>query len=211
MDEGQSQAASVRAGVAAGIAGFATFLLLHHLWIVPIWFIAPIGALVAAAGGAAVGAAYKELRAHLLRRPWTAVSVIALIGAVLLPAVVIAELRAPIFAIEEDGGGTFLVPGSTAVADVVVGLLGSATIVGAGLGWLIARSRRAAGTTALAAFAVAIGPGHNIPLLGGTPVVIKELVVLAGVVGVASVVLVEGHARLTRLRPSLDQPVIGPS
>lgn len=199
----------MRAGVLAAMAGFATFLLLHHLWIVPIWFIAPVGALVAATGGAVVGAAYEELLPHLPPRPWTAIAVIVLIGVVLLPAFVIAELRGPIFVMEEDGGGTFLVPGAVALADVVLGLLGSATIVGGGVGWLIARSRRAAGTTALAAFAFALGPGHNIPLLGGTPAVTKELVILGGVVAVAAVVLVEGHARLARLRPAPDQPMIG--
>ncbi|HSO28690.1 MAG TPA: hypothetical protein VLS28_02195 [Candidatus Sulfomarinibacteraceae bacterium] len=211
MDAGQSRVASVQAGAAAGLIGFVTFLLLHHVWIAPIWSIAPIGVLVAAAGGAAVGAAYEELRPHLPRRPWTAIAVIVLVGAVLLPALVIAELRAPIFAMDEDGGGTFLVPGAEAMAIVVVELLGTATITGAGLGWFIARTRRATGATALAAFAFAIGPGHNIPLLGGTPAVAKELVILAGVVAVASVVLVEGHARLARLRPALDQRVVGSS
>jgi len=199
IDATWSRVASVRAGVLAGIAGFATFLLIHHVWIVPIWFIAPAGALVAAAGGAAVGAAYAELLTHLPRRPWTAVALIVVIGVVLLPAFVIAELRGPIFAMQGDGGGTLLVPDAEAAADVVVGLLGTATVAAAGLGWLIAGSRRAAGTTALAAFAFALGPGHNIPLLGGTPAVAKELVILAAVVAVASVVLVEAHAWLVRL------------
>lgn len=168
----------------------------------PDLFIAPAGALVASAGGVAVGAAYAELVPHLPRRPWTAIALIVVIGVVLFPAFVIAELRGPIFAIEGDGGGTFLVPGAEAVVDVVVGLLGSATIAGGGLGWLIAGNRRAAGTTALAAFAFALGPGHNIPLLGGTPAVAKELAFLAAVVGVASVVLVEAHAWLMRLQPA---------
>jgi hypothetical protein len=211
MGASSSREASVRAGVLAGIAGLSAFLLTHAVWIVPIWFIAPVGALVAAAAGAAVGAAYEELLPHLPRRPWTAIAVMVLIGVALLPAFVIAELRGPIFAMEENGGGTLLIPGPVALADVVVGLLGTATIVGAGLGWLIARSRRAAGATALAAFAFALGPGHNIPLLGGTPAVTKELVILASVVGVAAVVLVEGHARLARPRPGLDQRFVGPS
>lgn len=198
------RAASVRAGVLAGLAGLATFLLIHHFWIVPIWFIAPAGALVAAAGGAAAGAAYAELLPHLPRRPWTPIVVIGVVGIVLLPAFVIAEVRGPIFAMGGKGGGTLLVPGAEAAADVVVGLLGTATVAGAGLGWLIARSRRAAGTTALAAFAFALGPGHNIPLLGGTPAVAKELIILAVVVAVASVVLVEAHASMVRL-PSTNR------
>lgn len=199
MDVRLGRAASVRAGVLAGIAGFATFLLIHHVWIAPIWFIAPAGALVAAAGGAAFGAAHAELLPHLPRRPWTPIALIVVIGIVLLPAILIAELRGPIFAMQGDRNGTLLVPSAEAAADVVMGLLGTATIAGAGLGWLIARSRRAALTTALAAFAFALGPGHNIPLLGGTPAVAKELVILAAVVVVASVVLVEAHAWLVRL------------
>lgn len=200
IDATWSRVASLRAGVLAGTAGFATFLLIHHVWIVPIWFIAPAGMLVAAAGGMAVGAAYAELIAYLPRRPWTAIALIVVVGVVLLPAVVIAELRGPMFAIDADGSGTLLVPGAEAAADLVVGLLGTATIAGAGLGWLIAGSRRAAGMMALAAFAFALGPGHNIPLLGGTSAVAKELVILVAVVGVASLVLVEAHARLVRPR-----------
>jgi len=201
----------VRAGVLAGIAGFATFLLIHQLWIVPIWFIAPAGALVAAVGGAAAGAAYAVLLPHLPRRPWTAFAMMVGIGAVLLPAIIIAELRGPIYEMDAGGGGRFLVPGPEALTDVVVGLLASATIAGAGLGWLIGRNRRAVATAALAAFAFAVGPGHNIPLLGGTPVVAKEIAILAVVVGVASVVLVEGHARLLRRWPASDRSVGGGS
>ena len=193
--------AAVTAGVVAGVAGLATFLVIHQQWIVPIWFIAPAGVLLAATGGAAVGAAYAELRPYLPRRPWTAFAVMVLTGAVLFPAIIIAELRGPIYAMAADGGGRFLVPGPEAVVDFVVGLLGTATLTGAVLGWLIGRSRRAVGTAALAAFVIALGPGHNIPLLGGTPVVAKEIAILAVVVGVASMVLVEGHARLVRPRP----------
>ena len=35
------------AGAVAGIAGLLAFLVLHALWIVPIWFILPVGLLVA--------------------------------------------------------------------------------------------------------------------------------------------------------------------
>jgi hypothetical protein len=130
------------------------------------------------------------------------------VGVVLLPAFVIAELRGPIFAMDGDGGGTLLVPGAEAAADVVVGLLGTATIVGGGLGWLTAGSRRAAGTTVLAALAFALGPGHNIPLLGGTSAVAKELVILAAVVRGG----VPGSGRSPRLAraTSLDRHQPGP-
>ena len=189
----RSGTASIEAGAGAGIAGLFVFLLLHHLWIVPIWFIAPVGAVMAAAGGAAVGAAYGELLPHLPRRPFAIVAVMGLVAVVLTPSVVIAELRGPIYEMDRDGG-TLLVPATQAVVDFVVGLLGISSITGGVLGWLIGRSGRAAGTMALAAFALALGPGHNIPLLGGTGGAAKELLVFAAVTAVASAVLVEGEA-----------------
>lgn len=64
----RSRAASVRAGILAWIAGLATFLLINHVWIVPIWFIEPAGALVATAGGAAVGAAFVAIQLVVFRR-----------------------------------------------------------------------------------------------------------------------------------------------
>ena len=200
----RSGTASIEAGAGAGIAGLFVFLLLHHLWIVPIWFIAPVGAVMAAAGGAAVGAAYGELRTYLPRRPFAVGAVIGLVAVVLAPSVVIAELRGPIYAMSRDGG-TLLVPATEAVAGVVVGLLGTSSLMGWVLGWLIGRRGRAAGTMALAAFALALGPGHNIPLLGGTGGAAKELLVLAAVTAVASPVLVEGEAWRAR-RDSNPQP-----
>jgi hypothetical protein len=190
--------AAMRAGVVAGLAALATFLLIHHLWIVPIWFIAPAGGVLAAVGGAAVGAAYADLEPHLPRRPLREISVIAVFGLVLLPGVVIAELRGPIYAMSGAGGGTLLVSGADAVVAIVVGLVLAPLLAGASLGWLITRDLRAAGSLALASLAMALGPGHNIPMLGGTPAVAKELLILGAVVGVAAVVLVVVHVSLTK-------------
>ena len=132
------------AGVAAGIAGFVTFLVLHHVWIVPIWFVAPVG-----------------------------------------------------------GGGRLLVSGGDAAA-LVLGCLGAIVAGAAGLGALIARRRRASGTMAVAGLAMAIGPWHNIPMLGGSTGVAKEVTMLAAVIVVASAVLVEAHRWLER--PSRAAP-----
>ena len=118
-------------------------------------------------------------------------------GLVLLPAVIVAELRGPIYAMDGNPG-TLLVSGAEAIVDVAVGLVVTAAIAGAGLGWLLTRDRRVAGSMAIAALALALGPGHNIPLLGGTPAVAKELVILGAVVTVGATVLVEVHAWLTR-------------
>lgn len=206
-DEESAGQQAILAGVLAGIAGLAVFLLLHHLWIVPIWFITPVGAAMAAVGGAAVGSAYAELVPHLPRRPRTSIAVTAAVAGILLPAIVIAQVRGPIFAMDADGNGTLLVPGPVALADVLVGLVGVTAVTGAMLGALIGRTRRAAMATMLAAVGLAIGPGHNIPLLGGTAAVTKELAVLGAVVAVASVVLVEAHARLGA--PSARRPWSG--
>lgn len=197
MDNDRSGEAAVAAGAVAGIAGLGVFLVAHQLWIVPIWFIAPVGAIMAGVGGAAVGASYATLRPHLPRRPWTAPTVAALYAGMLAPAVLIGEFRGPIFALDADGGGTLLVPPTEAVVDVLLGLLGTSALAGAIAGGLIGRRRRAVGATALAAIVLAIGPGHNIPLLGGTPAVGKELAILGAVVVAASVVLVEAEARLS--------------
>ena len=122
MDQDLSRQASVRAGVIAGVAGFAVFLLIHHLWIVPIWFIARVGGLLAAAGGAAVGGAYavsfptcRDVRGPLI-------AVITLVAVVLFPAIVIAEVRAPIFVMDRSGRGTFLAPGTEVAVEFFAGL-----------------------------------------------------------------------------------------
>lgn len=202
MERDAERFGSIEAGAIAGIAGLAVFLVLHHAWIAPIWFVAPVGVVVAAGAGAALGAAYVELWPRLPGRPWTALWVMAVASAVLAPAFVMAELRGPIYAIGPDGDGTLLVPGSDAVI-AFVGLLASATLIGGLLGAVIGRTRRAAVATALTGFALAVGPGHNIPLLGGTPAVTTELVILLVVAGVASLVLV---ATDRLLAPSMTRP-----
>jgi hypothetical protein len=72
--------ASLIAGVLAGITGLLVFLVIHHIWIMPIWFILPIGLVIAAAGGLAVGWAYSELLPGLPRRPWSIFAWVALIS-----------------------------------------------------------------------------------------------------------------------------------
>jgi hypothetical protein len=183
------------AGALAGIAGLLAFLALHALWIVPIWFILPVGLVMAGGGGLAVGWAYAELRWRLPRRPWTALAVVGVIALILLPAFVLAELHGPVFAVTRSG------PVQTVATSIIVlrfvgELLATATIVGGLAGWWLGRTRRAALATAVAGFIFALGPGHNIPLIGGTSGVAKELAIMASVIGVSALVLVEGHAWL---------------
>jgi hypothetical protein len=185
------------AGAVAGIAGLLIFLVIHAFWIVPIWFILPIGLLVASTGGLAVGWAYAELRWRLPPRPWTALAVVGVIAVILLPAFVLAELQAPVF-IVTPAGPVQTVATSIIVARFVGELLATATIVGGLVGWWLGRTRRAALATAVAGFIFALGPGHNIPFIGGTPGVRKELAIMAVVIGISALALVEVHDWLTR-------------
>ena len=127
-------------------------------------------------------------------------AVAAVFAGTLVPSILVAQLRGPIFAMGADGGGALLVPATDALLDILVGLFGVSAVTGAALGSLIGRSHHAARTTMAAAVALALGPGHNIPLLGGTPAVGKELAILGAVVVVAAVVLVETGAWLSRYR-----------
>ena len=78
-------------GVASGLAGLLTFLVLHHLWIVPTWFILPIGVVVAALGGVAVHRSYDALRVSLPAGPWAAPAMFGVVTVILLPSLVLAE------------------------------------------------------------------------------------------------------------------------
>jgi hypothetical protein len=57
---------------------------------------------------------------------------------------------------------------------------------------------RAALAMALAGLVFALGPGHNVPLLAGTPGVGKGALLLIAITSVSTLVLVEGHACLSR-------------
>lgn len=186
--------AALVAGLCSGLAGLLVFLTVHHFWIRPIWFIALPGGLIAALGGLVVGWSYGEVHAGLPPRPWTALALALLIGATLVPAIVVAELRAPL----TDFSGGSIPPQDVrrVIWHIVLELLLTATMIGAVTGWWLGRSPRAAVATALAGLVFAMGPGHNIPLLGGTPAAGKGLVLLVLIVVVAAWVLVEVHVRL---------------
>jgi hypothetical protein len=130
----------------------------------PIWFILPPGAVIAGLGGLAVGWAYAEILSGLPPRPWTALAVIALVAAILTPAIVLAQLRPPPLNIATgaiiDGSSVGVV-----ITRVVLELLVTATLMGVLAGWWLGHTGRAALATGLAGFIFALGPGHNIPLL----------------------------------------------
>jgi hypothetical protein len=187
--------ASLIAGLSAGITGLLVFLVIHQLWIKPIWFILPIGLVIAALGGLAVGWAYGELLPGLPRRPWTIFAWFALIGLTLAPAVGIAQLRPPLFT---GTGMNVIATVSVEQAAIIFirDLLLPAALIGGLCGWLIGRTKRAALATALAGFVFALGPGHNVPFLGNQPATGKGIILLVAIVLTASIVLVEEHAAL---------------
>jgi hypothetical protein len=184
------------AGAISGMAGLLAFLTIHQLWIRPIWFLLPFGALIAILGGAAVGWAYHELLPALPPRPWSTLAVIALISLILAPSVILAEMRSPLFNIADPENATLAVSTGRAVVTFTAELVLSSTIVGALLGWLIGGTREAAIATGLAGLVFALGPGHNIPFLGGTPATVKGITILLIVILVSAMVLVEAEWRL---------------
>ncbi|MDA0167887.1 hypothetical protein OJ998_02225 [Solirubrobacter taibaiensis] len=186
------------AGALSGVAGLLVFLVVHHFWIMPIWFILPPGLAIASLGGLSIGWAYGELHHRLPARPWRHVAWASLVALTLAPSIALAELGPALF--DADTGdlrpGTDLVTVATRFATE---LLLPAAVVGALAGWCLA-GRRAAWITGLAGLVFALGPGHNIPLLGGTPGAAQGALLLASIIVVATFVLVETHAQLSRRR-----------
>ena len=190
-------ATSLIAGLLSGVAGLLVFLTIHHFWIKPIWFILPPGLVIAGLGGLAVGWSYAEIKAGLPPRPMTSLAVFAVVVATLTPAILLAQLRPPPLNISTgaiiDGSSVGIV-----AARVVIELLLTATVVGGLAGWWLGHTHRAAFATALAGLIFALGPGHNIPLLGNTPAVGKGIILLIIIIFVSAVVLVESQAWLAR-------------
>ena len=183
------------AGVLSGLAGLLVFLIIHHFWIRPIWFILPAGMLIAGLGGLAVGWAHAELHPNLPPPPWSIISWVTIIGLILLPSIILAEMRAPMFDVSVPGGLLMMSVGRAATV-FILELLVTAVLVGGLVGWLIGHTPRAVLSSALAGFAFALGPGHNIPFLGSTPGTLKGVAILMAIVIVSVVVLVAVQARL---------------
>mgnify|MGYP001812520922 CR=1 FL=1 len=188
---------SLLAGALSGVAGLIVFLVIHHFWIMPIWFILPFGLLIAGLGGVALGWAYHELLPNLPPRPWKAVTIIGLIMVILLPSIVLAEMRTPMF--DVSGPSALLMVSVKQATEIfILELLLTAILMGGLAGWIIGRTRKAALVTALAGFIFALGPGHNIPFLGNTPGTLKGVAILFAIVMVSAVVLVGTHTRISK-------------
>ena len=190
--------AALIAGAISGLVGLTVFLTIHHFLIQPIWFIFPIGAVLAGIGGLAVGWAYESLRPRLPASPWTIPALVGLILLILLPALIMAQIREPIFRIGPDGAALAVSKGR-AVYIIVLDLLVTSAVVGGFAGWLIGGTAQSAYRTALAGFVFALGPGHNIPFfsfrLGGVG---KAWLLLGAIIlkSAVTLVLVERELRV---------------
>lgn len=182
-------------GIIAGLVGLAVFLVLHAVWIVPIWYVVPIGIPAAAIGGAAAGWAFTHVGPTLPRglvARWLAVAVGTIV--ILTPTLLLIWLRGPLIPIV-DGSAQ-----PVASADVpaligrfVVELVVMTGVTGAVLGWLITRRLRGSVAVSAAAVAFALGPGHNIPffpLTGDFPATKTGLLLVLAVVVSSSAALV---------------------
>ena len=194
MNLSDTQNAAV-AGAAAGIAGLLVFLGIHHLTIRPIWFIAPIGIVFAAGGGALVGWAYALLLPNLPKGVvWSALSLAALLTLTQLPGFLIGQTREPIF--DMATANILLGKGWDAARRFAFDLFLTAGLTGALLGWGIGRSPRAALAMAAAGLAFSIGPGHNIPFFAGTSGAAKMWAIMLAVILASALTLAGAYAWL---------------
>jgi hypothetical protein len=158
---------------------------------------------IAVIGGLAAGWSYSELLPNLPGRPWTILAWTTLVSLTLAPAVVLAQIRQPVFT-GSDIDATATITVALGVVILLRDLLLTATVTGGLAGWLIGRTRRAAMATALAGFVFALGPGHNIPFLGNTPATGKGILLLLAVIFSASAALVEAQAALAGFKKELE-------
>ena len=115
---------------------------------------------------------------------------------ILAPAILLAELSSPLI----DPATLSIPPGGgvRAATHFTLELILTAALMGALIGWVLGHSRQAALATAVAGLAYALGPGHNIPLLGNTPAAGKGILLLLAITLVSAFVLVEVSARLPK-------------
>lgn len=156
--------ASAASGVIAGEFCLAVFLVIHAIWITPIWNVAVIGVFIA--GGVVVAARCCTLVRHLVPpRPFSWLVVFGMLAIPIVPCIVLATVLPPLLEVEN---GQIIHPVNVPwiVGGFFVNLLLPAVAVGAAMGWLIARRRSAAALFAGMGLLMAVGPGHNLPLFG---------------------------------------------
>lgn len=133
------------AGVLAGLAGFGAFLLIHQALIVPIWFIAPLGSVVAALAGLLVAWAFEALRPRLPQNTWLAVlAFVALLTLTQLAAFFASSMQEPIANMVFRNQA---LPGrlGTILTRFAIDLFLTSAIIGGLAGYLVGRASRRPG------------------------------------------------------------------
>lgn len=171
---------SLMAGALAGVAGLLTFLVIHALWITPIWVIAPVAVPAVALFGAVVGWSFREL-AEVARLPGTppvrGLVLAAMLMLTLLPVLGLGVLLGPVPQTNVELGQVLLPLLLSAPAGVLIG-------------WLLTRAWRASLALGAAALAISLLLGHNVPFFPlGSAGADKLLVIMAVVAAVAGVTL----------------------
>lgn len=182
-------------GAAAGVAGFAVFLVMHAIWIVPIWDSAP-AVTFAVLAGIAIGWAYDIHRVRMPARPAERVTVVfAALTLTLSPGLLLLPLRPP----ASVGSPSIIEIGVGAIAAV---LLLAMPFLAAGVGALLGRSGRAALASGLAALTFMTTIGHNILSFGYGWRGAKMWTIMLAVTAVAAATLVVVETWTSvRLRP----------
>ena len=182
-------------GAAGGVAGFAVFLVMHSIWIVPIWDSAP-AVTFAVLAGIAIGWAYDVHRVRLPAGAAARVTVVlAALTLTLSPGLLLLPLRPPSSV------------GSPSIIEIAVGaiatlLLLAMPFLAAAVGALIGRSGRAAIASGLAVLTFMTTIGHNILLFGNGWRGVKMWTIILTVTAVAAVTLVAVETWTSvRLRP----------
>src|SRR5579859_4298901 len=195
LDDTRRVRSALIAGAISGEVGLLVFLTIHYFWIVPIWFILPVGAPFACIGGLVVGWSYAEIRQRFPAARWHILAGFGIMAATLAPAIVLAQILPPVVDVR---AGRLVGTTNELIVRFVFALFVPAILVGVLEGWALLRTRRGATAMALAGLVLAIGPGHNIPFLGNTPAVGKEIPLLTAIGLASSVALATAYGLLER-------------
>ena len=187
--------AVVGAGVLSGAVCLAAFLVIHAIWITPIWGVAVIGVFIATGGGAVAARCYTLARHIMPARPVSWLAVLGMVAIPLVPCIILTSVLPPLLE-AENGQVVHPINVPWLVTGFFVNLLVSAAVVGAVMGWLISGRRSGAVLFAAMGLLMAVGPGHNLPPFGvfgdaTGPQLVKAFVLTFAPMAVGAVVLVE--------------------